>query len=404
MAKFEVFVPQAGPGGHDVTLRVEADNWLAALHAGMKKLGQKDGPSSSNLLVDIQDDESIHVTDSKTKRVFMLRELEPEGMSEAPAEKVGVSSIPAAPSPFDPRPYQKTQLELPAARPPTGNAFAPVQPGSRPPTGSAFAPVQPGHRPADPPTQPGVPAVHHGGFPLPPAQVGSGTPTGQPGTGSARPPTGGLRPRTRPELRRPSAQAMKVVEVSDTEVPATKPRGRIGREIAPKPEQVKQVDDVLAELFELVQSLDEYPSPDEALEALLDLAMSKIDCESGSVFLADLSTNDLTLGAARGPKAKELLKMNPRVPMGVGIVGFSAMEGVTLAISEVQRDPRFYRAISDRLGYATKSILCSPMMLGGRSFGCLEVLNKRGSSRFDEGEVAILNYLAEQCAKYLDRA
>jgi hypothetical protein len=353
MVKFEVFIPGVGEGAMDLTFRVEADNWLAALNTGLKKIGEKGG-AGNNLLVDIQGDESIHVTDPKSGRVFRIAELAgpqatPEAADEPPmgtADRTVTGFV----NPFDPQPGRPATRDLPSARTP-----------ARPSTDPATLPPQPAMTPRPAP----------------------------------RPPT--ARPKTSPAMRKPSAIAAQVTEVPPDQARA--PAGRIGRERAPKPDNV---DDVLAEIFHRVQELEQYRSPDEALDFVLDLAMEKISAESGSVFIADLSTNDLTLATARGPKSAELLRLNPRVPMGVGLVGFCAQEGLSLAISDAQRDPRFYRAISERIGYAVKTILAVPMMRGGRCFGCLEVLNKKTSSTFTEGEVAILAYLADATARFLE--
>ena len=427
MAKFEVFIPAAGAGTFDLTFRVEADNWLAALNTGLKKIGEKGG-TGSNFLVDIQDDNSIHVTDPKSHRVFRITEIEAPQEPTAPMSMASVAAAAPEPNPFDPLPGRSTQLDLPAVHahapaPKTGATEAatlPPQPAMEfvPPGATTNSSARPTTEPELQPafsakaTLPGIPpqAILEQArndaknapamaqtMPSPqPAVQPKKVPTiPPPGFNPARPPSG-ARPKSG-FTRRPSGIAKNVTEVPQKEVKP--PTGRIGRD---KPEKVENVDDVLAELFERVQELEEFTSPEEALEFILDLAMEKIAAEAGSIFLADLSTNDLTLGAARGPKSKELLRLNPRVPMGVGIVGFCALEGISIAISDAQRDPRFYRAISDRIGYPTQSILCVPMIRAGRSFGCLEVLNKKSSSRFTEGEIAILGYLGDATARYLE--
>ena len=82
MAKFEVFIPPASAEGFNVTFRVDANNWMAALRIGLMKLGQQ-GATAQNILVDIQDDNSVHVTESESGRVFRIRELSDEEASEA---------------------------------------------------------------------------------------------------------------------------------------------------------------------------------------------------------------------------------------------------------------------------------------------------------------------------------
>jgi putative methionine-R-sulfoxide reductase with GAF domain len=480
MAKFEVFIPASGPGSFDLTLRVEADNWLAALNTGMKKIGEKGG-AGANVLVDIQDDESIHVTDPKSGRVFRIKEAAPPAAAApAPVDGSLTSTQPGGPapsrfesSPFDPRPPSRTQVDLPelpkaaAPAPASAPAFAHDRPldgktlpdaqlstalppspftprsasqpamNAAPPQSSAVAtdPVRPAFQPDNaktqtqpqpapkpqpvPQPQPVAAGVKTQPMPqpLPPPQV-LPQPKAQASAASAvsagqvtqpnpvsmpgeRPPTADMpaapKVPSRSQKRRPSSIADQVLEVPKDETrPVT---GKIGRE---RSSVTSGIDETLAELFERTQELESYPDPEEALYFLLDLAMDKLGAESGSVFLGDLSSNELSLGVARGPKSKELLKLNPRIPMGLGIVGFCAQEAVSLAISDVERDPRFFRAISQRLGYATRSILCAPMMAGGRCFGCIEVINRKSTSRFDESELAILSYLSEQGAKYLE--
>ena len=424
MAKFEVFIPAAGAGTFDLTFRVEADNWLAALNTGLKKIGEKGG-TGSNFLVDIQDDNSIHVTDPKSHRVFRITEMEPAPEPTAPMSMATVAAAAPEPNPFDPLPGRSTQLDLPAVQapmprssematlPPTpAMEFVPpgtTQASARPSTEKELQPAFNSKA-----TLPGIPPqviaeqarndaknasamANTMPSPQPAVQPGKNRPPSisPPSYNPVRPPSG-ARPKSGFN-RRPSGIAKNVTEVPQQDV--RPPTGRIGRD---KPEKVENVDDVLAELFDRVQEMEDFTSPDEALEFILDLAMEKIAVEAGSIFLADLSTNDLTLGAARGPKSKELLRLNPRVPMGVGIVGFCALEGIAIAISDAQRDKRFYRAISDRIGYPTQSILCVPMIRAGRSFGCLEVLNKKSSSRFTDGEIAILGYLGDATARYLE--
>ncbi|MCA3012721.1 MAG: GAF domain-containing protein [Myxococcaceae bacterium] len=101
---------------------------------------------------------------------------------------------------------------------------------------------------------------------------------------------------------------------------------------------------------------------------------------------------------ATGPKAKELLRSKIVIPAGTGIAGFCCLEDVSVAVSDVQRDPRFYAAIGEKIDFETRSILCAPMMTHGRSFGCPQLINRKGGPQFAEHEVGVLAYLAHQAA------
>ena len=202
-------------------------------------------------------------------------------------------------------------------------------------------------------------------------------------------------PRPADPKRRHSGVANSVVEVTS---PAVPPARNIGR-----PAEEDRTSAMLEELFERVQDVWGLADHKQVLEKLLDLAMEKIPADAGSVLLADLDTDDLAFASVRGPKAKELLRSNIRVPMGVGIVGFCALEGVGVAISDAQRDPRFYREVGQQIGYESKSILCAPIFGGGRTFGCIELINKKGSTTFSKGELSVLAYVAHQAAEWLGK-
>ena len=321
MPRFEVYLPPAPPRvPMAVTLRVESENWLAALKVGLQKMGT--GDLASDVLCDIQEDGSIHVTDSATGRVFRIRELgePPPAAPPAPVRAAPPPRAPAAPAP----------ASRPAAQAPRAAAPAEARPAAPPP--------------------------------------------------AARP--------------RPSGLASKIEEVSSPGVPP----GKIGRShAAPRHEEV------LEEVFLRVASLHASRTREEGLRFLLDLAMEKIKCESGSVFLSQLGSGDLSFAVARGPKAAEILRLGLKVPMGVGIVGFCALENVCLAVSDVEKDPRFYRAISQALGYSTRSLLCAPIASRGRVHGALELVNKLGERPFDQADLAILSYLSFQAGEFLDR-
>lgn len=164
-------------------------------------------------------------------------------------------------------------------------------------------------------------------------------------------------------------------------------------------EEKRSAADLISDLFEATQSIHNHANLRDAASYILSLAMRTIPSDSGAVFISDINRDDLYFAAAAGPKATDVMSF--RVPMGQGIVGFSAQAGVSLAVSDVQKDPRFYAKISQALGYETRSIVCSPAQQGGRVFGAIELINKKSGTSFTGNEVDILNYLAHEFADYL---
>ena len=361
MARFEVFIPAAEPGSFDVTLRVEAANWMQALKTGFHRLGEQ-GLVPHNVLVDVQDDGSVDVTDANSSRVFRIREL---SEAEAASAKLKPKPTPIGTEPVAPAPSPAMVDVLSrAARP-------------EPPLVGVAREVKDPHETS--------------GMNVPPSPL---EPT------VVRPPD---RP-TSPMASRPTPLSTPrvILPPMDELVSSAKPPvGPIGRR-KPARSPAAQLEDVLAEVFERVQGVYQRRDAADGLGYLLDLAIEKIPVEAGSVFSSELVSGDLRFVVVRGPKAQEILEANIVIPAGTGIVGFCAVEGVSLALSDVQRDPRFYRGVSDRVHYETRSILCSPVIAHGRTFGCMELVNRRETPMFSEYEVGMLSYIAHQGALFLN--
>ncbi|MBI3183350.1 MAG: GAF domain-containing protein [Myxococcales bacterium] len=439
MPKFEVHIPPADEGGFNITLRVDADNWMAALKTGLQKLGEQ-GANVQNVLVDIQDDNSLHVTESRSGRVFRIRELSEQESATAKVKRT-LSGVPAA------------QLGLPAPQ-----ASAPQEPITSP-SGQALADdeedTDPGRRPPDEapaPTAPVAPPVAaadlaatfiapqspQAAIARPIEQPAAAGPIEQPLAARLIEQPAAARPIEQPAAAGPIEQlaaappapppakpaekvptkrieppmsalmtpfrgsaAIEPRQVDELEKPTRPIAGPIGRP-RPTKERKQEIEDVLAEVFDRVQEIYSKHGEEQAMYFLLDLALEKIAADSGSVYRADAASGDLSFVAVRGPKADELLKARLVVPAGTGIVGFCAAAGVSLAVSDVERDPRYYAAVSEKLHYETKSVLCAPMMTHGRSFGCVQLLNRKGAPSFTEPEMGILSYVAHQAALYLN--
>lgn len=350
MPKFEVYVPASPPKlPVAVTLRVDSDNWLAALKVGLQKVGG--GELAANILCDIQADGSIHVTDPGGARVFRIREM------ESPA---------AAPPPPPVPDANRTAVMHAPPPPPPAHPAAPAAPAAAPSAPRAAPPAPPPRAPAPPPRAP-----------APPPRA----PTTQKPTAAARP--------------TPDSVASRIEEVAAPEQPQPE---RIGRIASPEAGPT----DILADVFFRAAEINRKTDRDDGLRFILDLAMERIRCDAGSVLLGRYQTGDLAFVVARGPKADEILRLRLSVPWGKGLVGFSAQENVCLAVSDAEKDPRFYRAVSDAVGYATRSALCAPIASGGRVRGALELLNKAGGS-FSAADLAVLSYLGHKAGEFLDR-
>lgn len=398
MAKFEVHIPAVEAGGFNLTLKVGADNWMSALKAGMQKLGEQ-GAMNQNVMVDIQEDNSIHVTEPASGRVFRIRELTEEEAAQVTVKRPsGIQRNPIAqPQPVaTPGSSAKTDVGVNPVKRSEEKTIVPG--GDESKQLSALA--------AELAAKQRTATVNDAEKTLPPPGGASSSETLPPTPVSSSP--SGLYTGSESAIRRAKAKSSPRIELKDVEElerplqPVTKPIGR-PKSTAAQASQLKQsTEDMLADVFMRITELEKKGDVEAAMNFILDLAMEKVPCESGSVWRADAGSGDLTFVTVRGPRSKELLKAKIIVPAGEGFAGFCASEGVSVAISDVQKDPRFYAAVSDKVDYETKSLLCSPMMTHGRSFGCIQLINRKGGPQFLEPEVGVLAYLSHQAALYLN--
>jgi signal transduction protein with GAF and PtsI domain len=171
----------------------------------------------------------------------------------------------------------------------------------------------------------------------------------------------------------------------------------IGRQV-----ELMDTGEILAQVFEGMQDLFLTQTQDEAAEFTLRLAMAKIPAEAGSVFLADINTRELYFAAVAGPTAAKL--KGQRLHMTKGIVGFAARRGAAIAISDVRKDPRFCNEFDQNTDFVTKSVVCAPVQYEGRSYGAVEILNRKGGDSFTQGEVNVISYIATQLGEYIATA
>lgn len=382
---YEVLLPSVDVNGYDETITVDAPNWMVALKSGLERTGEPNA-DIRNVMCDIKDDNSIHVTDVITRRVFVLREVEPEVDEEADllrrqaaeaAERQAVERLAA----------QNAAKEAAQSPPATVRTDAVTKPAPTPEPAHPIAQPkpEPAPEPARPVAQPKPePVAQKEGY----TQTPSGSwvsPDGSYRVGSA----------TYESLQRDS-EAPVVVKSERTKT-SERPAVQYGRG-----ESESVSENILEDIFLEIQVIHEGKmAMEEAVNFIMEMAMEKVPAESGAILFADVNGRELYFATARGPKADEV--MDFRVPMGMGIAGFAAREGVSLAISDAQRDPRFYRAISDALTYPTHSLVCAPIQHEGRVYGCLELINRNNGSTFSSNEVNALTYIGKQFAEFINR-
>ena len=132
---------------------------------------------------------------------------------------------------------------------------------------------------------------------------------------------------------------------------------------------------------------------DEVLETLVNITISELNADRGTIFLNDNKTGELYSRIALGNIEREIRIMNDS-----GVAGYVFTTGKSLIIHDVYTDDRFNRTIDEQTGYVTKSILCVPIKtVNGKIIGAAQALNKK-KGRFTKKDMLLLEAMTMQAA------
>jgi Nif-specific regulatory protein len=133
--------------------------------------------------------------------------------------------------------------------------------------------------------------------------------------------------------------------------------------------------------------------PDDLLELIIDTATRMVQAKASSLLLLDKKTKKLRFKVATGAKGMEVMQFE--FNLGQGIAGYVAETGEPLLIPDVTKDPRWYKEISESIGFETRSIACVPMQVDGETIGVVEIIDKEDGSPILNEDMITLTVFAE---------
>ncbi len=132
---------------------------------------------------------------------------------------------------------------------------------------------------------------------------------------------------------------------------------------------------------------------DRLLELIIDTASKMMEAKASSLLLLDPKSRKLYFKVATGEKREEVRKYE--INLGQGIAGYVAERGEPLLIPDVRRDPRWYRELSESIGFETRSIACVPMKVGDEIIGVVEIIDKVDGRPIEKEDMKILTVFAD---------
>lgn len=141
---------------------------------------------------------------------------------------------------------------------------------------------------------------------------------------------------------------------------------------------------------------------DQLLVLIIDTVTRMMQAKASSLLLLDRKTQKLYFKVATGEKKEEIRKYE--VDLGQGIAGFVAEKGQPLLIPDVTKDPRWYKKISESIGFQTHSIACVPMKVDSEIIGVVEIIDKEDGSPIQTEDLRVLTVFAELASRAIGNA
>lgn len=147
-------------------------------------------------------------------------------------------------------------------------------------------------------------------------------------------------------------------------------------------EETRRRSEELSTVNEIATAVTSTLDSHEVYRQVVQKLNTYFKVDAGSILLLDEPTGDLEFVMTIEGNEERLTGV--RVPPGQGVVGYVAQNCQSVIVHDVENDPRFYRKISEDVGYVTRSILCVPMVVQGHVIGVIELLNKLDGNFTDE--------------------
>ena len=150
--------------------------------------------------------------------------------------------------------------------------------------------------------------------------------------------------------------------------------------------------------WKIMEQLLEVESLDDALSGSLEIIVNTLNSEAGAIWLLDPKTDRLSSLFHIGPADVS----NISVENGLGIEGLVTKTGKSVMVSDAATDPRFDGSVFDDNGLVTRTMICVPLNNLHDVIGCVQIVNKRDGSLYDEEELQLCERMAALAAITID--
>ena len=146
--------------------------------------------------------------------------------------------------------------------------------------------------------------------------------------------------------------------------------------------------------WQIMEALLEVDNLEDALSGSLEIIVNTLNSEAGAIWLLDPRTDRLSPMFHIGPADVS----NLTVENGFGIEGVVTRTGKSVIVEDASMDPRFDGSVFDDNGLVTRTMICVPLNNLHDVIGCVQIVNKKDGSLYDNEELQLCERMAALAA------
>lgn len=152
-------------------------------------------------------------------------------------------------------------------------------------------------------------------------------------------------------------------------------------------------------VWEITRLLQDAESLEEALRTSLGEVVKAVGAEAGTIWFYN-SKGDKRIYPSFTIGGADLTGMC--LAEGEGIAGQVVKEGKTTVVKDCQSDARWAGRFDESTGFVTKSVVCVPLINKYEVIGCIQIINKKDGSLYNDADVDLCENLAMLTAIAID--
>lgn len=152
-------------------------------------------------------------------------------------------------------------------------------------------------------------------------------------------------------------------------------------------------------VWEITRLLQDAESLEEALRTSLGEVVKAVGAEAGTIWFYN-SKGDKRIYPSFTIGGADLTGMS--LAEGEGIAGQVVKEGKTTVVKDCQSDARWAGRFDESTGFVTKSMVCVPLINKYEVIGCIQIINRKDGSLYNDADVDLCENLAMLTAIAID--